>query len=85
MYGLTPILTLAVVRRHRAYRRSVWYESRRESSPFLTRPKHTSIVVTIVTGVFIATASIVVLTIVSQDVRTLCSVRKRSRGTGSSS
>ncbi|MGI6557724.1 MAG: DUF3084 domain-containing protein [Limnochordia bacterium] len=33
-------------------------------------PKHTSILITILTGVFIATATLVVLTFVSEDVRT---------------
>jgi multidrug efflux pump subunit AcrA (membrane-fusion protein) len=72
MYGLTLILTLAVVGGVIAYigDRLGMKVGRKKLTLFGLRPKHTSIVVTIVTGVFIATASIVVLTIVSQDVRT---------------
>ena len=72
MYGLTLILTLAVVGGAIAYigDRLGMKIGRKKLTLFGLRPKHTSIVVTIVTGVFIATASIVVLTIVSQDVRT---------------
>lgn len=72
MYGLTLILTLAVVGGVIAYigDRLGMKIGRKKLTLFGLRPKHTSIVVTIATGVFIASASIVVLTIVSQDVRT---------------
>jgi uncharacterized protein (DUF3084 family) len=39
-------------------------------SLFGLRPKHTSVIVTICTGIIIAGASIATLTIASQDVRT---------------
>ncbi len=72
MYGLTLILTLAVVGGAIAYigDRLGMNVGRKKLTLFGLRPKHTSILVTIVTGVLIATASIVVLSIASQDVRT---------------
>jgi len=72
MYGLTLILTLAVVGGVIAYigDRVGMKIGRKKLTLFGLRPKHTSMVVTVVTGVLIATASIVTLTIVSQDVRT---------------
>ena len=72
MYGLTLVLTLAVVGGVIAYigDRLGMSIGRKKLTLFGLRPKHTSILVTIVTGVFIASASIGVLTIASQDVRT---------------
>jgi len=72
MYGFTLILTLAVVGGAIAYigDRLGMNVGRKKLTLFGLRPKHTSILVTIVTGVLIATASIVVLSIASQDVRT---------------
>lgn len=72
MYGFTLILTLAIVGGAIAYigDRLGMNVGRKKLTLFGLRPKHTSIVVTIVTGVLIATASIGVLSIASQDVRT---------------
>ncbi|HHT42221.1 MAG TPA: DUF3084 domain-containing protein [Firmicutes bacterium] len=72
MYGFTLILTLAVVGGAIAYigDRLGMNVGRKKLTLFGLRPKHTSILVTIVTGVLIATASIAVLSIASQDVRT---------------
>lgn len=72
MYGFTLIFTLAVVGGVIAYigDRLGMNIGRKKLTLFGLRPKHTSILVTIVTGVLIATASIVVLSIASQDVRT---------------
>ena len=65
MYGLTLVLTLAVVGGVIAYigDRLGMSIGRKKLTLFGLRPKHTSILVTIVTGVFIASASIGVLTI----------------------
>lgn len=72
MYGFTLILTLAIVGGVIAYigDRLGMNVGRKKLTLFGLRPKYTSILVTIVTGVFIASASIGVLTIASQDVRT---------------
>lgn len=72
MYGFTLILTLATVGGVIAYigDRIGMNVGRKKLTLFGLRPKHTSILVTIVTGVFIASASIGVLSIASQDVRT---------------
>ena len=72
MYGFTLILTLAIVGGAIAYigDRLGMNVGRKKLTLFGLRPKHTSILVTIVTGVLIASASIGVLTIASQDVRT---------------
>lgn len=72
MYGFTLILTLAIVGGAIAYigDRLGMKVGRKKLTLFGLRPKHTSIVVTIATGVLIASASIGVLTIASQDVRT---------------
>ena len=71
MYGFALIVTLAVVGGAIAYigDRLGMRIGRKKLTLFGLRPKHTSILVTIVTGVLIATASIVVLSIASQDVR----------------
>lgn len=72
MYGLTLILTLVIVGGVIAYigDRLGMHVGRKKLTLFGLRPKHTSILVTIVTGVFISAASIGALTIVSSDVRT---------------
>ena len=72
MYGFTLILTLVVVGGVIAYigDRLGMNVGRKKLTLFGLRPKHTSILVTIVTGVLIAGASIGVLTIASQDVHT---------------
>ncbi|HPT83229.1 MAG TPA: DUF3084 domain-containing protein [Limnochordia bacterium] len=72
MYGFTLIITLAVVGGVIAYigDRLGMRIGRKKLTLFGLRPKHTSILVTIVTGVLIAAASIIVLSIASQDVRT---------------
>lgn len=72
MYGFTLILILAVVGGVIAYigDRLGMNVGRKKLTLFGLRPKYTSILVTIVTGVLIASASIGVLTIASQDVRT---------------
>lgn len=72
MYGFTLILTLVVVGGVIAYigDRLGMNVGRKKLTLFGLRPKHTSVLVTIVTGIFIAGASIGVLTIASQDVRT---------------
>lgn len=72
MYGLALIFTLAIVGGVIAYigDRLGMKIGRKKLTLFGLRPRHTSILITIVTGVIIASASIGVLTIVSQDVRT---------------
>ena len=72
MYGLTLILTLVIVGGIIAYSgdRLGMRVGRKKLTLFGLRPKHTSILVTIVTGVLISAASIGVLSIASQDVRT---------------
>src|SRR5690554_2850804 len=71
MYGFTLILTLAIVGGVIAYigDRLGMNVGRKKLTLFGLRPKHTSILVTIVTGVLIASASIGVLSIASLDVR----------------
>lgn len=72
MYGVTLILTLAVVGGLIAYLgdKIGMRIGRKKLTLFGLRPKHTSILVTIITGVLIAGSSIAVLSIASQDVRT---------------
>ncbi len=72
MYGSILILTLVVVGGVIAYigDRLGMNVGRKKLTLFGLRPKHTSMLVTIVTGVLIAGASIGVLAIASQDVRT---------------
>lgn len=72
MYGFTLILTLVIVGGVIAYigDRLGMNVGRKKLTLFGLRPKHTSVLVTIVTGVFISAASIGVLSIASQDVRT---------------
>ncbi|NLM39344.1 MAG: DUF3084 domain-containing protein [Firmicutes bacterium] len=72
MYGLALIFTLAIVGGVIAYigDRLGMKIGRKKLTLFGLRPRHTSMLITIITGVVIASASIGVLTIVSQDVRT---------------
>ena len=72
MYGLTLIAVLVFVGGLIAYLgdKIGMKIGRRRLSLFGLRPKHTSIIITIVTGIIISGASIATLTIVSQDVRT---------------
>lgn len=72
MYGLTLVLILAIVGGLIAYigDKIGMKVGRKRLTLFGLRPKHTSILITIVTGIFIAASSITVLSIVSQDVRT---------------
>ncbi len=72
MYGSILIVTLVVVGGVIAYigDRLGMNVGRKRLTLFGLRPKHTSMLVTIVTGVLIAGASIAVLAIASQDVRT---------------
>lgn len=71
MHGFVLVLTLAVVGGAIAYigDQLGMNVGRKKLTLFGLRPKHTSVLVTIVTGVAIATASIGILTIASQDVR----------------
>ncbi|NLJ79414.1 MAG: DUF3084 domain-containing protein [Firmicutes bacterium] len=70
-YGFVLILTLVTVGGVIAYigDRVGMNIGRKKLTLFGLRPKHTSILVTIIAGVVIASASIGVLTIASQDVR----------------
>ena len=72
MYGVTLILTLVIVGGAIAYigDRLGMKVGRKKLTLFGLRPKHTSIVVTIVTGVLISGASIGLLSFASLDVRT---------------
>ena len=72
MYGITLILTLVIVGGAIAYigDRLGMKVGRKKLTLFGLRPKHTSILVTIVTGVLISAASIGLLSFASQDVRT---------------
>ncbi len=72
MYGATLIAVLGLVGGIIAYigDRIGMKVGRSRMSLFGLRPKHTSVIVTVCTGVIIAGASIAALTIASQDVRT---------------
>ncbi len=72
MYGLTLIITLALVGGLVAYfgDKIGMKVGRKRLTLFGLRPKHTGILITIVTGIFIAGSSIAVLSIASNDVRT---------------
>jgi len=72
MYGLTLVAVLAIMGGVIAYigDRLGTKVGKRKLSIFGLRPKHTSIVITIVTGIMIAAATLGVLTGVSRDVRT---------------
>lgn len=57
--------------RYCLYRRQAWHKGRKKKlSIFGLRPKHTSIIVTIVTGILISAATLGLMTAVSWDVRT---------------
>jgi uncharacterized protein (DUF3084 family) len=72
MYGLTLIAVLVLVGGVIAYLgdKIGMRIGRRRLSLFGLRPKYTSVVITVCTGIIIAGASIAVLTMASQDVRT---------------
>ena len=72
MYGLTLIAVLVLVGGVIAYLgdKIGMRVGRRRLSLFGLRPKYTSVVITVCTGIIIAGASIAVLTMASQDVRT---------------
>ncbi|NLY11575.1 MAG: DUF3084 domain-containing protein [Firmicutes bacterium] len=72
MYGFTLILTLAVIGGVIAFfgDKIGMKVGRKRLTLFGLRPKHTSIIITILTGVFISGSAITVLSIVSEDVRT---------------
>ena len=72
MYGFTLILTLVIVGGVIAYigDRLGMHVGRKKLTLFGLRPKHTSILVTIITGILISAASIGVLSMASSDVRT---------------
>ncbi len=72
VYGITLILVLVLAGGAIAYvgDKIGMKVGRKKLSLFGLRPKHTSIIITIVTGIFIAAASLGVLTIASSDVRT---------------
>ncbi|HHV62492.1 MAG TPA: DUF3084 domain-containing protein [Firmicutes bacterium] len=72
MYGLTLVLALIITGGVIAYvgdhiGRKV---GRRRLSMFGLRPKYTSIIITIITGIAVSTTTLVVLSIASEDVRT---------------
>lgn len=72
MYGITLIAVLVLVGGIIAYLgdKIGMKVGRSRLSLFGLRPKHTSVIITICTGIIIAGASIATLTIASQDVRT---------------
>ncbi|MCL4517122.1 MAG: DUF3084 domain-containing protein [Firmicutes bacterium] len=72
MYGLKLILVLAITGGMIAYigDRIGMKAGKKRLTLFGLRPKHTSVIITIVTGIMVATATLAVLTIVSKDVRT---------------
>lgn len=72
MYGIWLVLALALMGGAIAYMgdRIGMLVGRRRLTVFGLRPKHSSIVVTIVTGILIAGTSLLVLAVASQDVRT---------------
>lgn len=72
MYGLRLVLALIIVGGLIAYigDKIGMKVGRKRLTLFGLRPKHTSIVITILTGIFIAGATIGILSVVSEDVRT---------------
>ena len=72
MYGLGLVLVLITTGGIVAY----WGDKigrrigKKRLSLFGLRPRHTSIVITIITGILISTATLTILAVVSQDVRT---------------
>ncbi len=72
MYGLTLVLMLIVVGGVIAFvgDRIGMKVGRKRLSIFGLRPRHTSMIVTVITGVVVSTTSLVVMSIVSKDVRT---------------
>ena len=72
MYGLSLIFILAVIGGVIAYigDKIGMKIGRKRLTLFGLRPKYTGVVITIFTGIFISLASIVILTVASDDVRT---------------
>lgn len=72
MYGLTLVFVLIIVGGAVAYigDRIGMKVGRQRLTLFGLRPRHTSIIITILTGIMISGATIGILTIVSEDVRT---------------
>lgn len=72
MYGLKLILVLAVTGGLIAYIGDLigMKVGRKRLTLFGLRPKHTSVIITVVTGIMVATATLTVLAVVSEDVRT---------------
>ena len=72
MYGLTLVLMLIVVGGVIAFvgDRIGMKVGRRRLSIFGLRPRHTSMIITVITGIVVSTTSLVVMSIVSKDVRT---------------
>ena len=72
MYGLALIAVIAVMGGAIAYigDKLGTKVGKKKLSIFGLRPKHTSIIVTIVTGILIAAATLSILTLTSRDVRT---------------
>lgn len=72
MYGLALILVIIVMGGAIAYigDKLGTKVGKRKMSLFNLRPKHTSIIVTIVTGILIASSTLGIMTLISQDVRT---------------
>ena len=72
MYGVRLILILAVIGGIIAYLgdRIGMRVGRRRLTLFGLRPKHTSVLITILTGILIVAVSLAVLSIASEDVRT---------------
>lgn len=72
MYGLGLVLMLVVVGGIIAFigDRIGMKVGRKRLSIFGLRPKHTSMLITVITGIVVAATSVLVMSIVSQDVRT---------------
>lgn len=72
MYGLGLVLMLVVIGGIIAFigDRIGMKIGKRRLSIFGLRPKHTSMLITIITGIVVAATSVLVMSIVSQDVRT---------------
>ncbi|HHX26427.1 MAG TPA: DUF3084 domain-containing protein, partial [Firmicutes bacterium] len=72
MYGLGLVLMLVVIGGIIAFigDRIGMKIGRKKLSVFGLRPKHTSMLITVITGIVVAGTSVLVMSIVSQDVRT---------------
>ena len=72
MYGLGLVLMLVVIGGIIAFigDHIGMRVGRKRLSVFGLRPKHTSMLITVITGIVVAGTSVIVMSIVSQDVRT---------------